>query len=166
MLLPPSMPLAASPSNGFPAGRLASVDQSALAGIPGSVFGGRAGLDLDWRHVRHRAKYIDFDVVPGQEFMFTENGKPIGSPARSLKQFATLLARYPASSVGDHARQGDFSRWIANVFHDNRLASDVRKIEQRYRLGHLDNSGALRNLTLTSLCSLARRRCVRLRLAL
>jgi len=90
-------------------------------------------------HVRHRAKYFDFEVVRGQEFVFTENGKSIGSPARSLKQFAASLQDCPASSVGDHARRGDFSRWIANVFHDNRLASDVRKIEQRYRLGHLDD---------------------------
>jgi hypothetical protein len=88
-------------------------------------------------HVRHRAKYFDFEVVPGQEFVFTEHGKPIGSPARSLKQFAALLQGYPASAVGDHACRGDFSRWIANVFYDHPLASDIRKIEQRYRLNHL-----------------------------
>lgn len=88
-------------------------------------------------HVRHRAKYFDFDVVRGQEFVFTENGNPIGSRPRSLKQFAALLQGYPVSSVGEHARRGDFSRWIANVFYDHRLASDIRKIEQRYRLSHL-----------------------------
>jgi len=88
-------------------------------------------------HIRHRAKYFDFDVVGGQEFVFTENGKPIGSPARSLKQFAALLQGYSASSIGEHARRADFSRWIANVFYDHRLASDIRKIEQRYRLNHL-----------------------------
>ena len=71
--------------------------------------------------------------------MFTDNGKKIGSPARSLKQFVSLLATIPASSLGGHARRGDFSRWIANVFHDHRLALDVRNIEQRYRLGHLDD---------------------------
>ena len=88
-------------------------------------------------HVRHREKYFDFDVVSGQEFVFTENGKPIGSPARSLKQFAALLQDHSVNSLGDHARRGDFSRWIANVFHDYRLASDVRKIEQQYRLSDL-----------------------------
>jgi len=50
-----------------------------------------------------------------------------------------LLASTPATSIEGHARRGDFSRWIANVFHDHRLASDVRKIEQRHRLGHLDD---------------------------
>jgi len=88
-------------------------------------------------HVRHREKYFDFDVVSGQEFVFTENGKPIGPPARSLRQFTALLQGHAANSLGDHARRGDFSRWIANVFHDYRLASDVRKIEQQYRLSDL-----------------------------
>jgi hydroxymethylpyrimidine pyrophosphatase-like HAD family hydrolase len=90
-------------------------------------------------HVRHRAKYFDFQVVSGQDFVFTDHGKPIGSPARSLKQFATLLQGYPASVVGDHARRGDFSRWIANVFCDHSLASDIRKMEQRYRMNHLSD---------------------------
>jgi hydroxymethylpyrimidine pyrophosphatase-like HAD family hydrolase len=88
-------------------------------------------------HVRHRAKYFDFDVVPGQEFVFTENRKPIGSSARSLKQFAASLQDCPTSCVGEHASRGDFSRWVANVFFDHGLASDIRKIEQRYRLGHV-----------------------------
>jgi len=90
-------------------------------------------------HVRHRTKYFDVQLAGGQEFVFTDNGKTIGPPARSLKEFVSLLARTPVESLAEHARRGDFSRWIANVFHDNRLASDVRKIEQRYRLGHLDD---------------------------
>jgi hypothetical protein len=90
-------------------------------------------------HVRHRTKYFDVQLTGGQEFIFTDNGKAVGPPARSLKQFVSLLASTPLTSLGEHARRGDFSRWIADVFHDNRLASDVRKIEQRYRLGHLDD---------------------------
>jgi hydroxymethylpyrimidine pyrophosphatase-like HAD family hydrolase len=90
-------------------------------------------------HVRHKTKYIDVQLVGGQEFVFTDNGRTIGPPARSLKQFVLSLANTPATSLGEHARRGDFSRWIEGVFHDHRLASDVRKIEQRYRLGHLDD---------------------------
>ena len=90
-------------------------------------------------HVRHKTKYFDVQLAGGQEFVFTDHGKAVGLPARSLKQFLALLASTPVASVGEHARRGDFSRWIANVFHDNRLASDVRKIEQRYRLGHLED---------------------------
>jgi hypothetical protein len=88
-------------------------------------------------HVRHETKYLDVQLVEGQEFVFTDNGKSIGTPARSLKQFVLSLANTPATSLDGHARRGDFSRWIEGVFHDHRLASDVRKIEQRYRLGHL-----------------------------
>jgi len=90
-------------------------------------------------HVRHREKYFDFDVVPQQAFVFTENGRPIGFPARSLKEFTGLLQSCPASSLGEHARRGDFSRWVGDVFHDHSLASDIRKVEQRYRLHLLDD---------------------------
>ena len=88
-------------------------------------------------HVRHREKYFDVHVIPGQEFVFTKNGRATGLPARSLAELAALLEDHSAESLGEHARRGDFSRWIANVFHDHRLASDVRKIEQQYRLSHL-----------------------------
>lgn len=88
-------------------------------------------------HVRHREKYFDFHVVGGQEFVFTEKGRASGLPARSLEEFAASLDDHSAESLDEHVRRGDFSRWIANVFHDHHLASDIRKIEQQYRLGHL-----------------------------
>ena len=90
-------------------------------------------------HFRHREKCFELDVVSAEEFVFTENGKPIGAPARSLRQFAALLQGQTANSLGDHARRGDFSRWIATEFHDYRLASDVRKVEQQYRLNDLSD---------------------------
>jgi hypothetical protein len=90
-------------------------------------------------HVRHRSKYFDLELVAGQEFVFTDHGKTIGPPARSLKQFVDLLVNTPVPCLNEHARRGDFSRWIADTFYDYRLASDMRKIEQRYRLGHLDD---------------------------
>lgn len=90
-------------------------------------------------HVRHKTKYLDVQLGAGQEFVFTDNGRAIAPPARSLKQFVLLLPNTPATSLDGHTRRGDFSRWIEGVFHDHRLASDVRKIEQRYRLGHLED---------------------------
>ena len=90
-------------------------------------------------HVRHREKYFDFEVVAEQAFVFTEGGSSIGSSARSLKQFAALLPGCRASSAGDHARRADFSRWVADVFQDHSLASNIRKVEQRYRLSRLDD---------------------------
>jgi hypothetical protein len=71
--------------------------------------------------------------------VFTDNGRTVGPRARSLKQFVLALANLPATSIDGHARRGDFSRWIEGVFHDHRLASDIRKVEQRYRLGHLQD---------------------------
>jgi len=62
-----------------------------------------------------------------------------GLPARSLKQFVDLVANKSHACLDGHARRGDFSRWIGDTFHDHRLASDVREVEQRYRLGHVDD---------------------------
>jgi hypothetical protein len=88
-------------------------------------------------HVRHRAEYLDLPMVEGNEFVFTDNGKPIGTPARTPKELASLMASSPPAVPDGHARRGDFSRWIADVFHDYPLASDVRKVQQRYRFGHI-----------------------------
>jgi hypothetical protein len=73
----------------------------------------------------------------GKEFVFTDNGKPVETPARTLKELVALMPTSPLEVLDGHARREDFSRWIADVFHDHPLASDVRKVEQRYRLGHL-----------------------------
>lgn len=87
-------------------------------------------------HVRHQTKYVDLQLMESQGFVFTESGTPVRAPARSLSEFVSLLKTLPLSVLEGHARRGDFSQWIAEVFHDHRLASDVRKVEQRYRLGH------------------------------
>jgi hypothetical protein len=91
------------------------------------------------QHVRHKTKYFDLHLEPGAEFVFTDHGRALETPARSLKQFVFLLRSMPATCLGDHARRGDFSRWIGNVFHDHRLASDVRKVEQQHCLGYVDD---------------------------
>ena len=87
-------------------------------------------------HVRHKAKYVDLQLVEGQGFVFTDNGTPVGAPARTLNQFVSSLKTLPLSVLDGHARRGDFSQWIGEVFRDHVLASDLRKVEQRYRLGH------------------------------
>jgi hypothetical protein len=90
-------------------------------------------------HVRHKAKYLDVQLIDGLGFVFTDCGKPLGPPVRTLKQFVCALETQPLAVLERHALRGDFSRWIANVFHDHVLASAVRKVEQRYRLGHIQN---------------------------
>ena len=87
-------------------------------------------------HIRHKAKYVDLQLLEEQGFVFTDNGTPVGSPARTLNQFVSSLKTLPLSVLDGHARRGDFSQWIGEVFRDHVLASDIRKVEQRYRLGH------------------------------
>jgi hypothetical protein len=95
------------------------------------------------RHVRHKAKYLDVRLIMEQGFVFTENGKVVGTPAQTLKEFVSELANCPPAAINEHAHRGDFSRWIADVFRDHFLASDIRKIEQRFRLGHVRDLSAL-----------------------
>ncbi len=90
-------------------------------------------------HVRHKAKYLDIQLVEEQAFVFTEGGEPIGLSVSTLRRFVSALRTIPKRVLEGHARRGDFSRWFADVFHDHLLASDVRKIEQRIRLGHNHN---------------------------
>jgi hypothetical protein len=107
-------------------------------GAPGELqrFSLRARLTA---HVRHRSKYLDVPMQSGHEFVFTADGKPVGSPSRTLQDFVSSLGSVSPGVLDGHARRGDFSRWIAEGFHDHPLASDVRKVEQRYRLGYVQN---------------------------
>ncbi len=86
-------------------------------------------------HVRHRTKYLDVPVPHTRAFVFS--GEPSASElrARSLNEFAAVLARTSAPSVDRHLRSHDFSRWIDEVFGDYTLAGDVRAIEERYLFG-------------------------------
>ncbi len=88
-------------------------------------------------HVRHRAKYFDVELLKEQGFVFMDNGEVVGGPARTLKDFVSQIANVPHEAIREHGRRGDFSRWIADVFCDHFLASDIRKVEQRFRLGHI-----------------------------
>ena len=88
-------------------------------------------------HVRHKAKYLDVQLLVEQGFWFTDEGGTIAGPARTLKDFLSLLGQVPPGVLAGHAQRGDFSRWIADVFHDHALASEIRKVEQRFRLGHI-----------------------------
>lgn len=88
-------------------------------------------------HVRHKAKYLDVQLLVDQGFWFTDDGKYVAGPARTLKDFLALLGLVPPGVLKGHTLREDFSRWIADVFHDHALASEIRKAEQRFRLGHI-----------------------------
>ena len=84
----------------------------------------------------HKNKHVDLQLIQEEGFVFTEDGKPFGTPARTLKEFVSSLTNSPLLVVEGHIHRGDFSRWIAGVLDDHFLASEVQKLEQRYRNGH------------------------------
>lgn len=90
-------------------------------------------------HVRHRAKYRDVPLPKERAFVFTLGGAPWGAPARTLRDFVDGISRAPADAVDAHARRGDFSRWIADIFGDRPLALEVRELERRHRRGEVDD---------------------------
>jgi hydroxymethylpyrimidine pyrophosphatase-like HAD family hydrolase len=90
-------------------------------------------------HVRHKAKYLDVQLLEDQAFVFTQNSRAWGPPARTLEEFVNMVKRCPGAILEGHVHRADFSRWIAEVFHDRALAASIRKAEQRYRLGHTDD---------------------------
>lgn len=81
-------------------------------------------------HVRHRSKYLDMPVLEAQGFVFSDDDKA-GPRARTLKELIGLLAALPSARIQSHLERHDFSRWLADVFRDNPLASHLRTIEAR-----------------------------------
>ncbi|HEY3600630.1 MAG TPA: HAD hydrolase family protein [Chthoniobacterales bacterium] len=90
-------------------------------------------------HVRHRAKYLEVPLPAEHAFVFTCNGQQFGPRASTLKEFVILQARLPAEALEGHARRGDFSRWIRNVFGDEPLAVQIRQVEKDFRQGRIAN---------------------------
>jgi hypothetical protein len=88
-------------------------------------------------HVRHRAKYLEVPMSEDCAFYFTCEGRNIGAPARTLKEFVRMQQRLPLEALAGHAKRGDFSRWIAKVFGDQPLAAAIRDVEKRFREGRV-----------------------------
>jgi hydroxymethylpyrimidine pyrophosphatase-like HAD family hydrolase len=85
------------------------------------------------RHVRHQAKYFDTPLAAGNVFVFSDNGKPFGRPATTLRDVGERGNRLPLHVVQAHLERHDFSKWIANVFGDTELSNTVRKLECDHR---------------------------------
>ena len=87
-------------------------------------------------HARHKAKYFDLDLIEPLGFAFHRSRQdPWATGADG--RFVTALKTSPMAALEGHVHRGDFSRWIGDVFHDPTLAADIRKVEQRYHLGHI-----------------------------
>lgn len=86
-------------------------------------------------HIRHRHKYLDVPVAADRAFVFaSQDGLP-GESAHNLREFVSVVASTPPERLAPHLQRADFSRWIADVFGDDKLAADIRTIEDRYRMG-------------------------------
>jgi hypothetical protein len=96
----------------------------------------KAELSPQLKSAHHKNKHLDLQLTHEERFVFTEGGKPLGTPARTLREFASSLIDSAPAVVEGHIHRGDFSRWVADVFDDHFLASEIRKLEQRYRHGH------------------------------
>jgi len=116
-----------------------AINEAAI--LPGPVTGGKLLpfklLPRLTQHVRHRVKYFDVSVGEGQGFVFTYKGNSVGERACSLRQFVCAVTSLPLEVLDGHAKRGDFSRWILEVFRDHPLSSRIRKVEEQDRLGHI-----------------------------
>ena len=116
-----------------------AINEAAI--LPGPVTGGKLLpfklLPRLTQHVRHRVKYFDVSVGEGQGFVFTDKGNSVGARACSLRQFVCAVTSLPLEVLDGHAKRGDFSRWILDVFRDHPLSSRIRKVEEQDRLGHI-----------------------------
>lgn len=81
-------------------------------------------------HVRHRAKYVDVGVPPGQDFVFTRDGGTAEQRARTLREFLHLVVCVSDDLFHRHLVRGDFHRWIEDVIGDRNLGSVIRDVEQ------------------------------------
>lgn len=84
-------------------------------------------------HVRHRTKYIDVPMPLERAFRFTSGRKSLGLSARTLREFMRTQELVPTGALQAHARRGDFSRWIREVFGDAPLAADLQRLEKQVR---------------------------------
>ncbi len=93
-------------------------------------------------HVRHRAKYLEVPMREHHAFVFTCNNQSFGMPARSLREFVMMIERVPDTALDGHARRCDFSRWLAEVFGDEPLAAEIRKVERSHQRAEITDLAA------------------------
>lgn len=84
-------------------------------------------------HVRHREKYVDVPVPEARAFVFMQRNVPGSLRATTLKEFVQALETVSAEALEAHARRGDFSRWLRDVFGDYPLGLAVHALEGRCR---------------------------------
>lgn len=95
-------------------------------------------------HVRHVSKYVDIPVSENRAFIFWRDGVQTGQKARTLREFADIVAHADPAALDGHLLRKDISRWIGGVFGDYQLSQTVGELEEDYRTGKsADITGAL-----------------------
>jgi hypothetical protein len=97
-----------------------------------------APTTVHWRltpHGRHREKYVDVPVTEHSAFVFSADGHAPFRRVRTLREFVAAVESHNAATLDGSLRRGDFSRWIGDVFGDRALVDDLRRDEERYRVG-------------------------------
>jgi len=82
-------------------------------------------------HVRHWHKYSSAQLPVGKRFYFQPSPGTWGDVAGNMEEFHGALRRARLEVMRDHARRGDFSRWVAEVLQDHTLALAFRLTERR-----------------------------------
>ena len=81
-------------------------------------------------HLRHEHKYDQAGVEPARRFHFrTEPGAPTGAVAANLADLEAELAACDEGVLRHHCPGRDFSRWVADVFHEGTLAARLTAAE-------------------------------------
>jgi hydroxymethylpyrimidine pyrophosphatase-like HAD family hydrolase len=81
-------------------------------------------------HLRHEHKYNRVGVEHAHRFHFrTEPDTPTGAIASNLSELEAELVRCDRGVLRHHCPHHDFSRWIADVFHDKPLTADLAAAE-------------------------------------
>lgn len=82
-------------------------------------------------HLRHEHKYGTAGVDLPRRFYFrTVPDIPTGAVAGNLAQLESELAQCESGVLRHHCPKGDFSRWVAAVFHDHLLARQLAAVEE------------------------------------
>jgi hypothetical protein len=120
--------------------------EHALPTLPPGEFllADRAGLAMTFvtpprltSHVRHLHKYADRPLAHDQCFAFRGEAGAVVGLAATLGEFLACIARVDASVLDHHARRGDFSRWVHDVYGDVTASARLRKIERRWLRGEI-----------------------------
>lgn len=91
-------------------------------------------------HLRHWHKYTA-QHLPAERAFFARDGRDVVvAAAANLTELGDLLATCSDDVLAHHVAGSDFSRWIRDVFHDDRLADAVARVERDARAGHVEVS--------------------------